>query len=183
MLSKRSALMIIEISMGLETCLILGQVSHDLLYSTKKLLTDICGPGGDWRENSLHPGQIIYGQNSGNQWESTQSWSKSGLMKSSILKTHENCEESLSSTPRIRNSKKPTRTRVTSWKHQWLLLCHCKLMRNCGRCASKEADESTRMRKGNSIPHHHEDHIAGKGENSLQHYNLVHKFLPMPQAM
>ena len=25
--------------------------------------------------------------------------------------------------------------------------------------------------------------IAGKGENSLQHYNLVHKFIPMPQAM
>ena len=24
---------------------------------------------------------------------------------------------------------------------------------------------------------------AGKGENSLQHYNLVHKFIPMPQAM
>ena len=36
---------------------------------------------------------------------------------------------------------------------------------------------------GNSIPHNHEDHIAGKGENSLQHYNLVHKFIPMPQAL
>ena len=45
------------------------------------------------------------------------------------------------------------------------------------------AHESTRMRMGNSIPHHHQDHIAGKGENSLQHYNLVHKFIPMPQAM
>ena len=39
------------------------------------------------------------------------------------------------------------------------------------------------LRMGNSIPHHHEDHIAGKGENSLQHYNLVHKFIPMPLAM
>ena len=29
----------------------------------------------------------------------------------------------------------------------------------------------------------HEDHIAGKGEHSLKHYNLVHKFVPMPQAM
>ena len=37
--------------------------------------------------------------------------------------------------------------------------------------------------RGNSIPQPHEDHIAGKGENSLQHYNLVHKFIPMPQAM
>ena len=37
--------MIIGISMGLETCLILGQVSHNLLYWKKKLPTDICGLG------------------------------------------------------------------------------------------------------------------------------------------
>ena len=36
-----------------------------------------------------------------------------------------------------------------------------------------EANESTRMRMGNSEPHNHEDHIAGRGDNSLQHYNLV----------
>ena len=39
------------------------------------------------------------------------------------------------------------------------------------------------MRMGNSEFSNHEDYIAGKGENSLQHYNLVHKFIPMPQAM
>ena len=69
----------------------------------------------------------------------------------------------------------------------------CKIMKNCGSDASNiiktkltcilEADEYTRMRMGNSIPSNHEEHIAGKGENSLQHYNLVHKFIPMPQAM
>ena len=58
---------------------------------------------------------------------------------------------------------------------------------NCGNGASNkiktklacilEADESTRLRMGNSIPHHREDHIAGKGEKSLKHYNLVHKFI------
>ena len=33
-------------------------------------------------------------------------------------------------------------------------------------------------------PHrYHEDHIAGKVLNSLTHHNLVHKFIPMPQAM
>ena len=37
--------MIIGTSMGLETCLIHGQVSLNLLYSTKDLPTDICGPG------------------------------------------------------------------------------------------------------------------------------------------
>ena len=46
-----------------------------------------------------------------------------------------------------------------------------------------EASESTRLRMEDSLPNHHEDHIAGKGDNSLQHYNLVHKFIPMPQAM
>ena len=46
-----------------------------------------------------------------------------------------------------------------------------------------EADESTRMRMEESLPNYHEDHVAGRGENSLQHYNLVHKFIPMPQAM
>ena len=34
-----------------------------------------------------------------------------------------------------------------------------------------------------SLPNHHEDHIAGKGNNSLQHYNLLHKFIPMPHAI
>ena len=46
-----------------------------------------------------------------------------------------------------------------------------------------EAGESTRLCMGESLPNHHEDHIAGKGDNSLQHCNLVHKFIPMPQAM
>ena len=35
------------------------------------------------------------------------------------------------------------------------------------------ASESTRMRIEESLPNCHEDHIAGKGVNSLQHYNLV----------
>ena len=37
-----------------------------------------------------------------------------------------------------------------------------------------EASESTRLRMGGSLPNHHGDHIAGNGENSLQHYSLVH---------
>ena len=110
-------------------------------------------------------------------------------MKSSILKTQENCEGSISLTRRIRNSKKPLRMRVRSWKHLWLLLCPAKLckrivgvvdpIKKTKLACILEADESM----GNSIPHHHQDHIAGKGENSLQHYNFVHKFIPMPQAM
>ena len=46
-----------------------------------------------------------------------------------------------------------------------------------------EASESTRLRMGESLQNHHGDHIAGKGDKSLQYYNLVQKFIPMPQAM
>ena len=45
-----------------------------------------------------------------------------------------------------------------------------------------EASVSTRLRMEESLPNYHEDFIAGKGNNSLQHYNLVHKLIPMPQA-
>ena len=46
-----------------------------------------------------------------------------------------------------------------------------------------EASESTRMRMGELLPNHHENHIAGKEDTSRQQKNLVHKFNPMPQAM
>ena len=52
----------------------------------------------------------------------------------------------------------------------------CKIAKNCWSGASnkiqtklsciQETDEFTRMRMENSIPHNHEDHIAGKSENS-----------------
>ena len=35
----------------------------------------------------------------------------------------------------------------------------------------------------NSQPKNHEDRIAGKGFTSMTDYNMVHKFIPMPQAM
>ena len=76
----------------------------------------------------------------------------------------------------IKNARKKLETSVAP-------AMPCQIMKHCGNGASNkiktklacilEADESTRMRMGNSIPHHHEDHIAGKGDNSLQHYNLV----------
>ena len=43
-----------------------------------------------------------------------------------------------------------------------------------------EADESSRKRLDGTLHKDHEDHIAGKGMNSLSHHNLVHKFILMP---
>ena len=46
-----------------------------------------------------------------------------------------------------------------------------------------EADGSRRKRMEGSPHKNHEDHIAGKGMNSLSRYKLAHKFIPMPQAL
>ena len=46
-----------------------------------------------------------------------------------------------------------------------------------------DADESKRMRTGEPLPNHHEDHVAGKGGKftaALQFRSQ--KFIPMPQA-
>ena len=45
-----------------------------------------------------------------------------------------------------------------------------------------EGCESARKRLERILPKDHEDRIARKGFNSLSHYNLVHKFIPVPRA-
>ena len=109
----------------------------------------------------------------------------------------EDYEGSISLTLRKRSSRKPLRMQEENWKHQWLQPCPAKTCKKNkhGETRSKtndfksqfacilEANESTRLRMEESLPNHHEDHIAGKGDNSLQDYNLVHNFIPMPQAM
>ena len=85
-----------------------------------------------------------------------------------------------------------------SWRYQWQLRCHAKERSPkpaSGKPGKKpkhlkqrfsciaEAHESTRQRIESVMKRIHEEHIAGKGENSLLHYNLVHKFIPMRHAM
>ena len=136
--------------------------------------------------------------NSGRNWEEMPSWrrSKSGHMKSQNLILPENYEEIISLTPRTRNSRKPSRMLARNWNTPMTLAMRCKTSKNSqhGVTLGKSNEiksklacileaESTRLRMGESLPNHHEDHIAGKRENSLQHYNVVHIFIPMPQAL
>ena len=89
---------------------------------------------------------------------------------------HENYEEFISLTREdkefketIKNARKKLETPVAP-------AMPCKILKNCGSGASNkiktelacilEAGESTRLRMGESLPNHHEDHIAGKGNNS-----------------
>ena len=118
-------------------------------------------------------------------------------MESTILKTHENCEGSFSSTLRTRNLKKPSRMLVRSWRHLRLLLCFTRQARKVrkGRPVARPMISSQNLRVSWKPVNPQEcvwknlHQIAMRiilqeeGENSLQHYNLVHKFIPMPQAM
>ena len=54
---------------------------------------------------------------------------KRGHMKSFTSTTHENCQGSISSTLRTRNSKKPSRMLARNWKHQLLPLRPATLLR------------------------------------------------------
>ena len=74
------------------------------------------------------------------------------------------------------------------------MLCRLQLFQHretCGKVGQHktkyacvvEPDESMRTRMEGSQSKNHEDHIAGKGVNSLSHCNLVHKLNLMPGAM
>ena len=187
--------MIIGTLMALETCLILGQVSHNLLYSTKKAPDGYMWSGERLtrkqltsRPDHLWP-ELWKSMGKHAKLKEKQKWSEEKLHLENARKLRGIYfidPEDTEFKETIKNARKKLETSVAP-------AMPCKIAKNCGSGASNkiktgiacilEADESTRMRMGESLPNHHEDHIAGKGENSLQHYNLVHKFIPMPQAM
>ena len=114
--------MIFGISMGVDICLILGQVSHNLLYATKKLLTDICGPGA------------------GSQWKSApspkekQKWSNEKLHLENAQKLrgiYYIHPEDTEFKETIKNARKKLETSVAP-------AMPCKILKNCGSGASNK---------------------------------------------
>ena len=73
----------------------------------------------------------------------------------------------------------PCRTRRKEYMETCSVLDNCDTKYAC----IVEAGESTRKRTEGTLDKGDENHIAGRGINSLNHYNLVHKFIPMPQAV
>ena len=120
---------------------------------------------------------------------------KNGPMKNRNSIMPEDYEEFILLTVRTRNSKKPSGMQE-KMETPMAPAMPCKTSKTCKHVVTSgktneiksklacimEACESTRLRMEDSLPKYHEDHIAGKGDNSLQHYNVVHKFIPMPQA-
>ena len=100
----------------------------------------------------------------------------------------------------MKSTKTSFKMQGESWRHQRQLQCHAKersprhaygkpVFQKTEKAKASEAKyhwkahESTRQRIESVTKRIHEEHIAGKGQNSVLHYNLVHKFIPMPQAM
>ena len=187
--------MIIGTLMALETCLILGRGSHNLLYWKKKSPEGYMWSGERLtrkqltsRPDHLWP-ELWKSMGKHAKLKEKQKWSEEKIHLENARKLRGIYfidPEETEFKEIIKNARKKLETSVAP-------ATPCKIMKNCGSGVSNkiqtklacilEVNESTRMRMGNLIPHHHEDHIAGKGENSLQHYNLVHEFVPMLQAM
>ena len=194
MSSKRSASMIIGMLMALELVWSLDR------FHTITLLEEKAPDGKMWSGGGLTRKQLT--SRSDHLWsELKKSMGKHAKLKEkqkwSNEKFHlENARklrgiyfidpEDTEFKETIKNARKKLETSVAP-------VMPCKIMKYCGSGASNkiktklacilEADESTKIRMGNSIPHHHEAHIAGKGANSLQYYNLVHKFILILQAL
>ena len=163
MSSKSVASTIIGTSMGQEICLILGQVSHNSLYWKKNLQTEICGAGGRLtRKTTDIQARSFMARN-------LEKLYLENARKLQGIYFIDPEDKEFKNT--VKNARKKLETPVASNKIKTRLACIL------------EAGESTRLRMGESLPNHYEDHIAGKGDNSLQHYNLVHKFIPTPQAV
>ena len=176
--------MTIGISMGLETCQILGQVSHKLTLLEEKPPDGYMWSGGRLtrkqltsRPDHLWP-ELSKSMGNHTKLKEKQKWSDEKLHLDNARKLRgiyfiDPEDKEFKET--IKNARKKLETSVAP-------AMPCKIMKNCGSGGSDknktklacilEAHESTRMRMGNSEPSNHEDHIAGKSENSLQHYNF-----------
>ena len=191
--------MIIGMSMGQETCRILGQVSPNLLYWEEKPPDGFLWSGGRLtrKQQTSRPDHLwpeiwkTMGKNA--KLKEKQKWSNEKFHLDNARKLRgiyfiDPEDKEFKET--IKNARKKLETPVAP-------AVPCKTSKNSqhvvtngksNKIKSKlacilEASESTRLRMGESLPNHHEDHIARKGNNSLQRYNFVHKFIPMPQAL
>ena len=152
----------------------------------RNLQTERCGLGGDGQNGKRHPGQIA-------KLREKQKWSIEKPKLDNVRRLRGIYFIDL----RTRNSKKPRGMPERNWKHQWLPLCLARRARKTSmeRPVARLMISSQNLRVSwkpvnpqecvwkNLYQKYHKDHIARKGDSSLQHYNLAHKFIPMLQAM
>ena len=159
--------------MKIENCQIHEQASQDLFSWMKGHLTDTHGLGGVSRGTKRPQDPTMYGQICG-----------------SMCLMQRNGKRSKSGRSRNQNSIMPDDYVVSSSLNQmmknlntpWKTLAESLKFRCQQQCLVKHPTNEMRKRSEGVPQRYHEDHISAKGINSLSRYNLVHKFVVMPQA-
>ena len=144
--------------------------------------------GGGWQKSKQHPGQITCGQKYGKICQTQlNEKNKNGLSKNRSSTMRKSWEGLTSFIRQMHNSKKPSQNALKKLEVTMPAVVPCKIRRSkhgetCSPSGTRktkyacivEADESARKRFEGTLHKDHEDHIAGKGINSLNQYNLVH---------
>ena len=147
------------------------------------------------------PDQIMCGQKFGRKCvKLLKIWkNKNGQKRSRSSTMLEDCEGLTLSIQTTKNIQKFSKKRERNWKDLWLPAMPCKRQPGIAKANAKskngnekefktmyacmESHDSTKQRTESSQSKIHDDPIARKGFTSMTHCNLVHKFIPMPQAM
>ena len=125
MSSMSDASTTIGTSMGQEICLILGQVSFNLLIGRKTSRRKHVVRGEiDEKAADIQARSSLARTLGENEKEcQAEGEAKGGHMENFNSITHENCEASISLTLRTRSSRRPSRMLARNWQHIWLLVC------------------------------------------------------------
>ena len=168
----------------------------------KNLTMDTCGPVRDWQKFKRLPDQTqMYGQKNGRAAQNREKheWANAKakcsimfgdredftllILMTKVTKKLFKCEEKIGKTYGSDHAVQKESFKLAP--RRWLqsrTLQPKRFQKRFHGCAV-ECHESTRQRVESSLLTQHEDHIAGKGCTSMTQHNLVHKFIPMPQAM
>ena len=194
MSSKRSASMIIGISMGLETCLILGQVSHNFLFWKKKAPDGFLWSG--WRltrkqltsrPDHLWP-ELWKSMVKHAKLKEKQKWSKEKFHLENARKLRGIFfidPEDTEFKETIKNARKKLETSVApampcKIEKLWEWWIQQNKNKTCVQWKLMNLRECVWEIRYHIIM---KTILQEKDRNSLQHYKLVHKFIPMPQAV
>ena len=173
-----------------------GQVSQDSPYWTKGHLMGTHGPGWDLWGNKQPLVQTMYGQKCGSTCPMQQKAKQRWAIEKQNLDNARQLRRIFLIEPNDEEFKLTTKAARRKLEVPMPAAMPCKIpikssgetRRNIGKRKTKyscivDADESTRPRLEGAGHKPHQGHITTKGTNSMTLCSLVHKFIPLTQAL
>ena len=181
--------------------------SQNSLYWKRNLQLKYVVPGRDWQRFKQQPDQIMYGQKFWTKiGEAARKREKTGMAQEKpkldnarrMRGTYRGDADDEEYKEILKNAR---RTGKTCGSNLWLQPCrakdypiaprkwlqsrksHPRRIPKQWKSCTVESHEPTWQRAESLQSKNHEHHIAGKGFTLMSHYNSVHKFIPIPQAM